>query len=443
MIEIKFFEFEQPIGHFALGVMTAEQILDCSEIDRLTFNPITLDIEGGPQREASSKRIKEISEYANTPDATFPTPILLSLKNGMYEIKNNTICFEEHKKVASIVDGQHRIMGIAKSGNAANFSLPVVFVFDSTEEENAMIFAIINGKQTKVPASIIYQLYNVSEGHNPYKTAHQIARAINSAPNSPYYRKLKMLGKKTPGSDEILSQGTFVKELLKLISDNPDEDLALVKLKKKCLPRQKCVFNSYFLKEKDDSIYKILFNVFDALRTVFPEEWKNQKEYILSKTTGFIAVMRAMPSLIYYGKSPIIRSLESDCFITVFDRLKSNLEEEGLRLINNDFGSSESGQKKLTTKITQAIDELLKENNSDPIEEMKSWFLDLYEDPANCRPYDSHEGGYTYYKGEPFDAEEVLFRNFKKKFSEEQIKLAASQLETENFTKDWVLRNYE
>jgi len=56
--------------------------------------------------------------------------------------------------VADIVDGQHRVRGLMLSGRAADFSIPVVFILDPSEEQKALMFATINGKQTKVPAMV-------------------------------------------------------------------------------------------------------------------------------------------------------------------------------------------------------------------------------------------------------------------------------------------------
>ncbi|MCQ2593417.1 MAG: DGQHR domain-containing protein [Treponema sp.] len=446
-MRIKTFSFDQPIGHFALGVMTAQQIIDCSTVDRLYFNQSTLEVEGGPQRELSAKRVSEISQYATTADATFPTPILLALQPGTYSVENDEIVFEDKKIIAKIIDGQHRIAGIIKSNKANDFTLPVVFIFDPTEEESALIFAIINGKQTKVPMSIIYELYNIAEDRNPYSTAHYIARSFNSDINSPYYRRLKMLGKKTPGSNEILSQGTFVKELLKHISDNLEEDFDLARRHKKCKVRPKCCFNEYFIDDNDDVIYKILLNIFNAAKDVFPNEWNNTK-YILSKTTGYIAIMRSLPELLQYAKNSKVKSLERKTFKLVFLKVKELLLKSNLQLINNDFGSSESGQKKLSKIIVEATKNLLTEsptgNKEENILMMKNWFLSLYENPANSTYFESSEGGYQYiHSGEPFDTEEVLFREFSNQFTEDEIQSAKKQLEDENSTTEWVLINKE
>ncbi|WP_077369199.1 PIN domain-containing protein [Anaerosalibacter sp. Marseille-P3206] len=46
------------------------------------------------------------------------------------------------------------------------------------------------------------------------------------------------------------------------------------------------------------------------------------------------------------------------------------------------------------------------------LRKMIDWFYENYEDPANCVPYDSREGGYQYFLGGPYDPYEVLCEKF-------------------------------
>ena len=101
-------------------------------------------------------------------------------------------------------------------------------MFDLTVAEEAYIFSTINSNQRKVDPSLIYDLFDVSTNRSPQKTAHEIARVMNSSTSSPFYNRLKMLGKKASGQDKAsLSQGTFAKSILMLISKKPDEDARL------------------------------------------------------------------------------------------------------------------------------------------------------------------------------------------------------------------------
>jgi DGQHR domain-containing protein len=347
--------FQQPIGEFALTVMSIDDILKISYINRREFDTVILDSKGGPQREPSTKRINEIAAYSETPDATFPTPILLALPEDTYSITNGFITLNDNENIASIVDGQHRILGLEKSKYRAEYVLPVVFILDATEEQKALIFAIINGKQTRVSASMIYDLFAVVEGRNPYKTAHEIARSLNANPESPFYRRLKMLGNKSKGSFETLSQGTFVTQLLRHISSDPSEDFNNARQNKPMVSRPECVFNGYFLDDKDEVIVRILLNLFSAIKETFPNEWEDTSNFILTKTTGYTGVMKALPDIIRLGKSK--NTMSREFFVSVFKRLRSIFLDKGLRFISDDFPPNNAGESKLRDFIRLACQE--------------------------------------------------------------------------------------
>jgi len=290
------------------------------------------------QRVLSASRVAEIAEYARSVDAAFPTPLLLALPEGAYELKNEVELEILGEGVADIVDGQHRLQGIAQSGMADSFVIPVVFIADATEEQKALLFATINGKQTKVPASYIYDLFGVTEGRSPQKSAHEIARAINSLSESPWYKRLKMLGTKTPGSVESLSQGTFVKELLRHISTDPAEDMNLMRQGLPPLERPGCVFNTYFREEQDATILKILLNLFTGMRRVWPDQWDNPRDSVLTKTVCFSGTMMSLPELVSSGKAR--KDLSTDHFEQAFSRTKALLDGRALTLTSEHFPSS-------------------------------------------------------------------------------------------------------
>ena len=181
---------------------------------------------------------------------------------------------------------------------------------------------------------------------------------MNSTEGSPFYRKLKMLGKKVSG-EETLSQGTFAAELIKHISNKPDEDYADAKAQRALKYRDQCIFSKYFIEDKDDVILKILMNVFNALKDVFNDEWNNPKS-ILTKTTGYSGVMQALPELINYGLET--NDLRKESFVKVFEKLKRLMENYHLHFVNTDLPSNASGQAKLRNLINNSIN-LLKSNS--------------------------------------------------------------------------------
>jgi DGQHR domain-containing protein len=352
-MKLKILTFEQPIGEFALTVMPLSQILSIAIINRRLFDVEKMDTVGGPQREPSTRRVNEIAEYSESSDATFPTPILLAIPEGKYSIQNNFIELNDNEKVASVVDGQHRLLGLEKSKERDNFVLPVVFILDANEEQKALIFAIINGKQTKVSGSLIFDLFSVVEGRSPFKTAHEIARALNADDSSPFQRRLKMLGKKIEGSNETLSQGTFISHLLPHISSNAMEDFNRARKNQPFISRANSVFNKYFIDNKDEIILKILSNLFNAARQNFPEEWNDSETYILAKTTGYTGIMRALPEIIHKGNE--LKDLSFDFFDKLFSTFKAILDAEGIKLTSEFFPAGSIGESRFRDRLLHAL----------------------------------------------------------------------------------------
>jgi DGQHR domain-containing protein len=249
----------------------------------------------------------------------------------------------ERTGVADIVDGQHRILGLKEISPTQNFMLPVIFILDATQEEKALLFATINGTQTKVPASLVYDLYGISESRSPAKTCHEIARSLNSMSESPWYRRLKMLGRKsTAEGTESLSQGTFIKFLMPLVSANPAKDADLLKNGKKPGVYPQCVFNEYFRDEQDSVILKVLLNAFNGARKVWPTEWGDPDNFVLTKTLGFSGIMRALPDLVKEGRKR--GELSEEYFSQIFAEAKERMDAVHKTLASGQFSASASGE---------------------------------------------------------------------------------------------------
>ena len=288
-----------------------------------------------------------------TVDATFPTTVLLAIDSGNCVLNKDGISITRDK-VADIVDGQHRVLGLMDSNKSKDFVIPVVIMIDATEEQKALIFATINGKQTKVPASLIYDLFGITKTRSPQKTSHEIARASNSTPTSAWFRRLKMLGKKTaPGSSESLSQGTFVKFLLPHISSEPDVDMNLLKQNKELPVRKGCVFNDYFRKNEDSTILKVLLNVFQGARDTWPREWDDPDSYVLTKTMGFSGIMRALPDMYLKGRQS--RDLSEVYFRGVFQAVQKEMTKRKISLTSDFFSASASGEAEFRDMIQAAV----------------------------------------------------------------------------------------
>lgn len=357
-----YIEFEQPSGSFLLTIVPAQDILEYYFIHQRRY---VKDVADGTQREDSNKRIKEIAKYVTTVDAAFPTAIIMAAAEGTYVIDKQakTITINESSKI-EVVDGQHRIEGLklaaAKTGIECikEFNLPCVFLLEPLDEEKAFIFATINGKQNKVNASVVYDLFGVSKTPDPYNILHTLARTLNFKEDSPFKNRLKMLGKKSDSIvTESLTQGTFVNTLIPKISSDPMIDRDLMKQGKydELIKDESRILRDYMLNKKSELLVPLFENIFNSVKKTWDKEWVNHNRYILSKTTGYIGIMKGIDELIKYGKQ--VGTLSEAYFFHFFQLMKIKIDLAGLELTADYFQPGGVGE--------NAIRELMKQTYSE------------------------------------------------------------------------------
>ncbi|MGI2112008.1 DGQHR domain-containing protein [Shewanella frigidimarina] len=341
----KYLSVKQPIGDFYITSLEASVLAKIADATARGEHPDAV------QREQSKNRIKEISEYCSDTDATFPTPVIISIDmNSNVRLDEDFIYFDENDIIGDVIDGQHRLEGLKKSSYINDFQLPVVFMFNLEPYQKAYVFSIINSKQTKVNMSLIYDLFALSKTRSPYKTCHEIARALNKESKSPFNRRLKMLGKKENDQElASLSQGTFIKYFLELITKNPDKDSRDIKREITLEDNSNLPLRKYFISEEDPVIHKIIFNLFAAVESVFHREWNDPDNYILSKPIGFGAIIKIFPEIFKVGHDN--GDLSQEFFEDVFQKIQSNLVKE---VTSANYGSNEQARSKLAADLLQA-----------------------------------------------------------------------------------------
>lgn len=363
-ISLKFIKISQPIGDFFVSVMAWEDLIaianaDIRKIHEEDTRNDSFDSYLGIQRRISPNRIKEIGEYVNTVDATFPTSIILHINSSSKYIKGVEVDFESLEnvdiysdeievidniiidnesavlkirrddKVARILDGQHRMEGLRNgfqnNSEKRRFDFNVTIFIDLDMDDQAQIFSIINKAQTKVNKSLVYDLYEYASTRSPQKTSHDIVRLLNKLNNSPFYKKIKILGT-TENYTETIAQATFVELIMGYISKNPMNDRDMLKRKvlfgKEKLhlltdirEKKRLIFRNLFVLEKDEEIMKILWEYFSAVQERWPNSWNEinrNSGNILNKSTGLIALMRFLRDIYnyYYFNNDIPPSLE-------------------------------------------------------------------------------------------------------------------------------------
>ena len=295
----------QPIGTFYIGVMDAQDVVTISFVDiRRILEGKPRDVEefSGIQRPLSRKRVEELRQYVRTVDAAFPTSVILQIasEDAEYDEKTAVMRVRPDGNVAKIIDGQHRIEGLRDYNSS--FQLNVTIFVDMDIEDQALLFATINLKQTKVNKSLAYDLYEFATARSPQKTCHEIARLLNSKEGSPFYHKIKILGTATRGRDETLTQAGFIDRLMPYVSDNPMRDRdALKRGQPLAEPRpelkRQLVFREFFKAERDAEIAKVVWSFFAAVEDRWPGAWNESRPgMILNRTTGFRALMKVLPA---------------------------------------------------------------------------------------------------------------------------------------------------
>ena len=256
----------------------------------------------GVQRRLQLDKLNKIKDYLeSTKDSFFPNTIILSVdlsKDDKFmekylEIEKNDVGFFEFPDDIKfqIVDGQHRLAGLFLSEEyiQQQFEIPVVLLINITLNTCAKIFADVNGNQSPVNRSVIYDLYELMGDTNvnrENKVLHNMCKAFNEDKSSPLFQHVKMLG---IGGGAI-SQSFLASALRE----------AFAQLK--------------FNYENYQKMYEKVFFYLKAFQRVFQEQWavledapdvssfrihseinmKDKKSQAL-KTNGLGAIIRAFP----------------------------------------------------------------------------------------------------------------------------------------------------
>lgn len=267
--------------------MPANFLNNNSEILRQSEN------SDGVQRFADEPRIEAIAEYCEMGQPLFPTPIVISINSDFIIFKDSQhFSFKElsgSEKPMSIIDGQHRLLGIKKyegrNDGAVSPILPVTFVLDANVYQSADIFVTINANQKKVDTSSIYELFGLMEKRGGTKTiqsfANRVVSYLNGNEHSPFYDAIKMLGRKT-NNTQFISQGTIANKIINEIQQNENQK-----------GRQ---FTQFYKDDEDAFLAKAMINFFNAFETQFSEIWEDQNSNIKS-AIGFSSLMKLFVEL--------------------------------------------------------------------------------------------------------------------------------------------------
>lgn len=351
-------EVKQNSVDFFIGKVKASELIKMVSV---TSRAITsFSEEGKPmynnndyiQCEPNPTRVNNIKNYLLTDeDACFPNNILISIPSillleepriskvdflgtDLFTLKIDKSQIDLYSKETplylQIFDGQHRFRGIQvaieelrkSNGNPEkleqleNFEFTISFFIEAEIEFQAMLFSLINRTPVKVSQDLVYDLFGLTKLDSPQKTALAIVLQLNGLKEkeatkdgesnriAPFFRRIRLLAQKEKGFDSPISQGIFIRQILRLISPTlrkADEERLYEREKLLTGGNQTTIFRQWYATNKDNNIYQTLLNYFIAVRETFVDENGNSfwdfsvtPDNALQRTIGFTALIEIL-----------------------------------------------------------------------------------------------------------------------------------------------------
>ena len=304
-IKLKFIQVNQPISTLYIAKIGYADLWAMSKVDR---RHITNDDEVlGIQRELKTEKVKQIQKYLTTKYATFPNSIIVNVSSKhIVSANDEELELKVSEDTFTIIDGQHRLAGF-KDYDSNEFELILTIFVDLEIPLQAEIFSTINSEQTKVDPSLNINLVLNDKLFTPRKMVVEIAQSFNYDTESPWYKQIKLLSARDDG---MISLASFSRPLFDLTYAEKDWYLIKNELQscKEYFPlfdnfkydEHRYIFWTFYKNRDSASVYKILWNYFTALKSIFENDWLNP-ESILNKTTGYNAMIRLFKDIVPIG----------------------------------------------------------------------------------------------------------------------------------------------
>lgn len=255
--------------NFVLFAATPDDILSWASIDRLTSDEMD-----GPQRIERPFKTKAIASYFRAnPENTIPTSVVIGFKSGQVNLSQVENCKDlfkieiDDEPKGTIVDGQHRVLGIKEFDPTALVN--VVGLLDADDTETAFQFLVINNKVSRVSSDhlralalryeeevLADRLQKVKLNLNPNLRFVGFANDLNSSP----FKGLLTL----PTNDEAnqIVTPAAIEDSINFIRSRKLPDLV----------------------DDDDMITELFFTIWNTIKTAWPELWVKDSR-LLSKAS--------------------------------------------------------------------------------------------------------------------------------------------------------------
>lgn len=373
-LKVAAIKVSQPIGLFYIAKIPACILRKLASSDVRRIVERENQTHTGIQRSRNAERLRDIKRYIGMGDSSFPNSIILeassddvSVMDGLVKSKDlsnyDDVCVLRilcRDNLFKVIDGQHRLYAFDDK-NCEDYELVVTILLDLPIEDQAYMFSTINFKQRPVDRSLVYDLYEETKIYSPYKSAHNVAKLLNQESESPFYERIKLLGVDPRFGDEILykaplTQNAIVREILKLISKEPDVDREQARLGKEIVvsgeDREKgLIFREFYARKEDWAIYAIMRNYFSAFTSSFPDLWDLKGKSLMPKTVGYGALMRALVPIYLEGAKT--GDVSERFFSSIFAVAAENYKQSTMKLDFEHFDRAGSVEPKVARFILE------------------------------------------------------------------------------------------
>ena len=300
---VSVFRIEQGGIKMDVGVMSYGQLEGLVKPDKC--GPKNTE---GYQRAVAPRRIKDLAKYLVEGYAVLPSSILLckrkesSGKKNSLKFKQNNTLIELGSHMGTleipsgcelwIVDGQHRLQGLKEAvetgeENLNNYMLPVVILQDLKRIEEMRNFNTINTMQKKIPTDLVDQhilKYYKQKGKDQVNKFFKdgfitavltdVVEQLNNSKKGPWHDRIRITGTDVTGGSRKIGFNSVVASL-KL----PMNKLGMLE------------------ENKEKMMVKLLTNLWNAAKTVWPEAFESPNDYRLQATVGVYVLHILLPDL--------------------------------------------------------------------------------------------------------------------------------------------------
>ncbi|MBI4619642.1 MAG: DGQHR domain-containing protein [Desulfobacterales bacterium] len=298
------------------------------------------------QRVVNIPRAKEIGKWLKEESSLLPNAVVIDLKKDV-QIEDTGIPGQvaipdpdkhDDCKIAYILDGQHRVRGFDYS-DGIEFDLAVVAVHNMSESVRAKLFIDINSKQIKVDERLLLDLMagtRILESDD--ERIYEVIKGLDSEPSSALHGKIQFL----PEQKNKWLKNTAIMSLLKPHLGNGG-----------------CIYTKTTAQK-----IEIMNAYFNAVREVFPNEWNDQKNHVLTKSVGFEILLGIFGCIknrcdLYEGKALNKISFTNQIAFLKDKSVLLRLKDKSTISIDLNWTSNSMGQFSNKQWIREIIKELL------------------------------------------------------------------------------------